>query len=268
VLAEIESAELGEAQATLISARAHAAAAVMNEKRERELAAAKISSDREAEVAAAAAASANAELLAAEGRVRAMGGRPNGEPGILLLHSPIAGKIVMRNLSRGQFVEPTLTAFKVADLSRVFVELAVFEHDVASIRKGDKVELHSPIAPNKPVKGTVAYVGDEIDLETKTSKVRVIVEQPDTPLRPGQSVRAKIHTAVQSEATLVLPRDAVTSVDGKFTVFVAQDNTSVEPRAVKTGRQDGERVEILEGLKAGERVVTAGVFALKSEIFR
>lgn len=268
VLAEIESAELGEAQAALIGARAHAHAAVANERREKELAEQKISSNREAEVAAAAAASARADLLAAEGRVRAMGGRPNGEAGILLLHSPIAGRIVHRNLWRGQFVEPTLTAFKVADLSRVFVELAVFERDVTTIRAGDPVEFSVPGVAKAQVEGRVAYVGDEIDLQTKTADVRVIVEQQTTPLRPGQSVLAKIHTSAKAEPTLVLPRDAVTSVDGKPTVFVNHEELAVEPRAVELGRQDGHQVEILKGLQAGERVVTSGVFALKSEIFR
>jgi cobalt-zinc-cadmium efflux system membrane fusion protein len=268
VLAEIESAELGEAQAALISARAHASAAHVNERRERELAQAKISSERDAEQAAATAASTRADLVAAEGRVRAMGGEPRGEPGILLLHSPIAGRVVNRNLSRGQFVEPTVTAFKVADLSRVFVQLAVFERDVVNIRAGDPVEFSAPGNVKTTVAGRVAYVGDEIDLQTKTATVRVIVEQPTIPLRPGQSVLAKIHTSAAAEPSLVLPREAVTSVDGKPTVFVAHDALSVEPRAIELGRQDGQQVEIAKGLKEGERVVVNGVFALKSEIFR
>ena len=268
VLAEIESAELVEAQAQLIAARAHADVASANEKRERELAAAKISSNREAEQASAQAASARAELLAAEGRVRAMGGKPNGELGIMQLMTPIAGRVVTRNLSRGQFVEPTMTAFKVADLSRVFVQLAVFERDVTTIRAGDPVELFTPGTVNANVTGHVAYVADEIDLQTKTAAVRVIVEQQAVPLRPGQSLLAKIHTSAKAEPSLVLPRDAVTSVDGKPTVFVQHDATSVEPRAIKLGRQDGNQVEVLEGVQSGERVAVSGVFALKSEIFR
>jgi cobalt-zinc-cadmium efflux system membrane fusion protein len=268
VLAEIESAELGAAQAALISARAAHAAALANERREKELANAKISSNREAEVATAAAATARAELQAAEGRVKAMGGQPNAEPGVLQLRSPIAGRVVSRHLSRGQFVEPTLTAFKVADLSRVFVELAVFERDVASIHAGDTVEFSVPGTAHKQIPGRVAYVGDEIDLQSKTATVRVIVEQPPVPLRPGQSVIATLHTSARAEAGLVLSRDAVTSVDGKWTVFVAHDETSVEPRTVELGRQDGEQVEVARGLKEGERVVVSGVFALKSEIFR
>ena len=268
VLAEIESAELGAAQAAVLSARAHATAALANERREKELAQAKISSNRDAELAAATAASARAELSAAEGRVRAMGGQPNGEPGVLQLQSPIAGRVVTRNLSRGQFVEPTLTAFKVAELSRVFVELAVFERDVPNIRTGDPVEFQAPGTGRAQVSGRVSYVGDEIDLQTKTASVRVIVEQPPVPLRPGQSVMAKIHTSAKADPVLLLPRDAVTSVDGKPTVFVAHGALAVEPRAIQLGRQDGHNVEVMSGLKEGEHVVVSGVFALKSEIFR
>jgi cobalt-zinc-cadmium efflux system membrane fusion protein len=187
---------------------------------------------------------------------------------VLQLRSPIAGRVVARHLSRGQFVEPTLTAFKVADLSRVFVELAVFERDVASIHVGDNVEFSVPGTNHKQISGRVSHVGDEIDLQSKTATVRVIVEQPPVPLRPGQSVSATIHTAAREETGLLLPRDAVTSVDGKWTLFVAHDETSVEPRTVELGRQDGDKVEIARGLKEGERVAVAGVFALKSEIFR
>ena len=145
VLAEIESAELGGAQAALISARARTRRPRPTRSRRKEIGPeAKISSYRDAELAAAAAEAARAELIAAESRVHAMGGDPGGEPGVLLLQSPLAGKIVARNLSRGQFVEPTLTAFKVADLSRVFVELAVFERDVASIHaRAIQVENHA-----------------------------------------------------------------------------------------------------------------------------
>jgi multidrug efflux pump subunit AcrA (membrane-fusion protein) len=81
-------------------------------------------------------------------------------------------------------------------------------------------------------------------------------------------VIATIHTSARAEPTLLLPRDSVTSVDGKWTVFVSHDETSVEPRAIELGRQDGDRVEVAKGLKEGERVVANGVFALKSEIFR
>ncbi len=268
VLAEIESAELGEAQATLISARAHFEAASANARRELELAAAKISSHREAELATATAAAARADLDAAEQRIRAMGASAHAEPGSLLLTSPIAGKVVERRVTRGQFVEPTLTAFRVADLHRVWLQLAVFERDLGAVHAGDRVDLVAPGQATPLVQGAVAYVGEVIDLATKTAQVRVVVEQRETPLRPGQSVSAAIHTSAPLAQKLVLPRDAVTSVDGRPTVFVAGGALAVEPRAVQLGSQDATHVEIEAGLRADEQVAVSGVFALKSEIFR
>jgi membrane fusion protein, heavy metal efflux system len=268
VLAEIESAELGHAQATLIAARAHAAAATANEKRERELAEARVSSKRESEVAAANAVSARADLAAAEQRVRALGGVADGNPGILRLATPIAGKVIERHVSRGQSVEATHTAFRVADLSSVWVQLAVFERQVTAIHQGDSVDIYPQGDGDQKVTGLVSYVGDVIDLETRTAPVRVEVERPAIPLRPGQSVLAKIHTSAPVATAIVVPRSAVTSVDGKPTVFVAHDALSVEPRAVQLGGQDGDSVEILSGLELTDRIVTSGVFALKSEIFR
>jgi cobalt-zinc-cadmium efflux system membrane fusion protein len=268
VLAEIESAELGQAQAALIAARAHAAAATTNEKREKELAEARISSSREAELAAANAVSARADLVAAEQRVRALGGVADGVPGILRLATPLAGKVIERNVSRGQSVEATHTAFRVADLSSVWVQLAVFERQLTAIHQGDPVDIYPQGDGERKVRGNVSYVGDVIDLETRTAPVRVEVDHPEVPLRPGQSVLAKIHTSAPVTTSIVVPRGAVTSVDGKPTIFVAHDALSVEPRAVQLGGQDGDRVEILTGLTEGDKVVTAGVFALKSEIFR
>jgi cobalt-zinc-cadmium efflux system membrane fusion protein len=268
VLAEIESAELGHAQASLVSAKAHAAAATANEKREKELAEARISSNREAELAAATAASARADLQAAEQRVRALGGVADGTPGILRLATPIAGKVIERHVSRGQSVEATYTAFRVADLSSVWVQLAVFERQLTAIHNGDPVDIYPQGDGDRKVHGNVSYVGDVIDLETRTAPVRVEVDHPEIPIRPGQSVLAKIHTAKPVASAIVVPRSAVTSVDGKPTVFVVHDATSVEPRAIQLGGQDGDRVEVINGLNEQDKIVTAGVFALKSEMFR
>jgi len=268
VLAEIESAELGEAQAALLAARAHAEVATTNEKREKELADERISAVREAELAAASAVAARAELDAAEQKVRALGGSPEGVPGILRLRSPIAGKVIERNVSRGQSVEATHTAFRVADLSRVWVELAVFERQLSAIRENDAVDILPQGDGRREVTGRIAHIGDVIDLETRTAPVRVVVANPDVLLRPGQSVLANIHTSSPAAASLLLPRAAVTSVDGKPTVFVSHDALSVEPRTVLLGGQDAEHVEIVSGIQTGERVAITGVFALKSEIFR
>jgi cobalt-zinc-cadmium efflux system membrane fusion protein len=268
VLAEIESADLGTAQASVLSARAHAEAATTNEKREAELAEAKVSAFRDAEMAKANAVAARADLAAAEQRVKALGGGSEGPSGVLRLVSPIAGRVVERNVTRGQSVEATLTAFRVADLSRVWVELAVFEGQLGAIKTGDKVDLLPTAGGDGSVHGSVAYVGDVIDLATRTAAVRIVVERPESRLRPGQSVSATIHTSAPVAGGVSIPLSAVTSVDGKPTVFVAHDDLSVEPRAITLGAQDGDRVEVAKGVERNERIAVGGVFALKSEIFR
>jgi cobalt-zinc-cadmium efflux system membrane fusion protein len=268
MLAELESAELGQAQAAVLSARAHVEAANANEKREAALAEARVSAARDAELAKATALAARAELHAAEQRVRALGGDVSGEIGVLYVTSPITGKVVESKVSRGQSVEPSHTLFRVADVTRVWIELAVFERELGHVRTGDPVEISPQTNQSVVLKGKVAHVGDVIDLETRSGDVRVVVENNDGSLRPGQSVVARIHTKTTPTAVVLLPRDAVTSVDGKPTVFVQHDDTSVEPRAVTTGGKDGARVEITTGIKSGEKVAVSGVFALKSELFR
>jgi cobalt-zinc-cadmium efflux system membrane fusion protein len=272
-LAEIESVDLGQAQAALTVARARAAEAIANDEREQQLAAAKVSSAREAEQAHAAAASARAELSAAEQRVRVLGGSAvgeTGESGILVLRSPIAGRVVEAHVSRGQSVEPALTAFRVTDMSRLWVELAVFERDLRSVREGDPVELAPQTDGVAVIRGTVSHVGDVVDRETRSADVRVVVENRDESLRPGQSVIARIATRRGADAgrRVAVARRAVVSVDGRPTVFVAQGGTAVEARTVRLGAADAELVEITEGVAPGEGIVIEGVFALKSELFR
>lgn len=267
-LCEIESADLGQAQSSVLAARAHASAADANDRREAQLAEARVSAARDAELAKATAQSAQADLHAAEQRVRALGGDSSSEIGVLLVKSPIPGKIVESHVSRGQSVEPSATLFRVADLDRVWIELAVFERELGHMQTGDEVEISPQTNLGVVLKGKVAHVGDVIEQETRSGDVRVVVENPDGSLRPGQSVLAKIHTKTAPKPSILLPRDAVTSIDGKATVFVAHDATSVEPRTVTTGARDGTRVEITEGVQPGERVAVSGVFALKSEIFR
>jgi len=176
--------------------------------------------------------------------------------------------VVERNVSRGQSVEATLTAFRVADLTRVWVELAVFEGQLSAIHNGDTVDVVATTAGDPPVHGSVAYVGDVIDLATRTAPVRIVVEHPDSRLRPGQSVSATIHTSAPVSGAISIPLAAVSSVDGKPTVFVAHDELSVEPRAIVLGAQDGDRVEVARGIERSDRIAISGVFALKSEIFR
>jgi membrane fusion protein, heavy metal efflux system len=267
VLAEIESAELGQAQAAIGTARVRAQTAEANFAREQTMLESHATSERDVERAREAALVARAELVAADKRVQAMGGDTGGPIGVLRLRSPIHGKVVERRVAPGQTVDATFTAFRVADLRQLWAELAVFERDLSALRAGDAVDLATQADPTVTERGRIAHVGDVIDQESRTARVRVEVDNERGALRPGQAVVAHVHTAPK-EAAMVVPADAVVTVDGKPIVFVARPDGAFDPRPVVLGARDNDRVEITSGLTRDESIAVSGVFALKSELFR
>lgn len=268
VLAEIDSAELGEAQAGLLTNRAQAEAAEVNAKREKSLLDRQLTTAREAEVADTTLRSQTAMLSASEQRVRALGGTTGGALGVHVLKAPIAGTVVMRRVEPGQAVEANVTAFKIADLSRLWVELAVTEQSLTQVRHGDRVSVAPVSDPTKAIIGRVAHVGEVIDLSTRTADVRVEIDNTGHVLRVGQSVFATIDASGPAHEALMVKRDAVVFVDGKPTVFRAESDTRVVPVPVRIGASNENDMEILEGVGEADTVVTTGAFYLKSELFR
>ena len=268
VLADIESVDLGKAQAAAEALRAKELAAQSNLDREQQLALAKVTAMREAEVAKAEHQALRAERRAAEKAVAALGAGLDSEVGILKLRSPIAGRVILAKASRGQTVEPSDTLFEVADLSTVWVELMVFERDLDRIREGDAVEIVPSAGTGAPVRGTLARVGDIVDPSTRSAIVRVEVDNRDGLLRPGQSTSARIQVQGRTARAVTIPKSSLTFVDGKPNALVLVAPGMVEPRALELGADDGERIIVRQGLRAGDSVITEGLFALKAEIFR
>ena len=140
--------------------------------------------------------------------------------------------------------------------------------DVTALRAGDEVEVIMPAASQAQIRGQIAHISEQIDHERRAATVRVEVPNADRTLRPGQSVTARIHATGPREERLLVPKTAVTRIDGEPTVFVSVAQGKVEPRNVQLGPEDADDVAILSGLAAGDRVVTRGVLALKAEVFR
>lgn len=268
LMIELESVELGKAQAEVMKVRAREKVARLDEERERRLADAKVSPERDAQFARANAEALTAERVAAEKGVEALGGTVEGELGVLRLRSPLTGRIVESKVKRGEMVESSDTLFVVADLSKVWVELAVYERDLPAVREGDEVEVRIPSAGLAPITGRIAHISELIDHETRSAHVRVEVDNAGAKLRPGLSVVGVIHATGPRQSMLVVPRRAVTRVDGKPTVFLQVSEGVVEPRPVEVGAEDVDSVAVINGLKAGDIVVAAGVLALKAEVFR
>ncbi|HVU01597.1 MAG TPA: efflux RND transporter periplasmic adaptor subunit [Polyangiaceae bacterium] len=279
VLAIVESAEVGEAQADLLSARARAGAAEKNALREEELAKRKISSEREREVAEAQAASESAEVRAAVERLRAFGvgtvdvealqSGKGGGAGRVPLRAPIDGTVVSRKVTLGQAVERATDAFEVANLGKLWVLLDLYEKDLRNVHVGQDVELRSDGAPGEVFRARVGYVNPLIDERTRTAGVRIEIEHFDGRLRPGQFVTARL-VGDQRHApddVLAVPRKAVQSVDGKSILF-RRAGAGFEAVPVEIGASSGELVEIRSGVVAGDEVAVEGAFLLKSELLR
>ncbi|UQA58798.1 efflux RND transporter periplasmic adaptor subunit [Polyangium aurulentum] len=267
-LAEIESAELGEAQASVAVASAHRKAAALNEKRERELAERGLTTAREHEVATATHEEQRVMLGAARQRVAAMSGSPAGPFGVYMLRAPLDGTVVERHIFAGQSVDAHVVAFRVADLDHLWVDLAVFESNLDAIRKGDPVELTRAGAEAEPIPGRVAHVGEVVDPATRTAHVRVAVSNEKRLLRPGQSVTAIIGATGPARTMLTVPMTAVTYIDGQPTVFLAEGPDRVVPTPIELGPSDGTSQGVVSGLSEGQLIVSQGVFALKSELYR
>lgn len=269
VLATMESAELGKAQAEIFSVKARAQYADTDERRKKQLLKEGIASQRAVELALQESTVTDAELRAAKQRVKALGGDVADKSlGLMSLTSPISGDVVKVHVFRGQAVEPAYTAFTIADRSTLWVRLAVFEGEVTNVRVGDQVEIATQVTPDDVLTGTVTFISSVLDPVTRSAEVRVIVPNEAGKLRVGQAVNARIRPSASVKQALSVPRSALVQVDGKPTLFVAVDDTGISPRAVELGVESRDTVEIKSGVTAGERVVTEGVFALKSELFR
>ena len=268
-LATMESAELGKAQAEIFSVKARAQYAGTDQERKKKLLAEGIASQRSLELASQESLVTSAELRAAKQRVQALGGSDNSKSlGVMALTSPIHGDVVKVHVFRGQAVEPSYTAFTIADRRSLWVRLSVFEGEVDKVRVGDTVELSAQVSVDEVLTGTVTYISSVLDPVTRSAEVRVIVPNEKGRLRVGQAVNARIRPSAASKRALAVPRATIVQVDGKPTVFVAVDDTGVVPRPVELGVQGADLVEIVSGLHEGDKVVIEGVFALKSELFR
>jgi len=276
-LVQIEAPELGEAVAELLGARAELVAARNHATRQSglgrsQLATAQTVEDAQAEVSALAARVRGLEqMLSAMGvsdlelRASARDGTP---PRFVTLRAPMAGEIVERHAVLGQVVDPTQPIVRIADLSSLWVLLDVYERDLPRVGIGDTAEIASENLPSEVLRGTVAHVSAQVDEETRTAAVRIEVDNTQRILRPGQFVHASVYAPRLVRRAVVVPRTAITPVDGTPSVFVQLAPNRYEARAVELGVAMGERVEIVRGLVAGEPLVVEGAFALKSELER
>ena len=178
------------------------------------------------------------------------------------LKTAIDGVVLEKHLTRGEAVDREKQAFVVADLSSVWVDLAVYQKDLDRLAMGQRVRIHA-VGEGPDAEGEISYLTPAVDRTTRTATARVVLQNAEREFRPGMFVTA--HTLDAGEAAVAVPRDAVQSFEGSPVVFV-ETAVGLAPRAVTIGREGESRVEIVAGLAAGERIAVTNTFLLKAEL--
>ncbi len=180
------------------------------------------------------------------------------------LRSPIEGTVVALNLEPGEIVGDENSVLTVADLSSVWVDLAVLQTDVGSVRAGQTLTVSASESDIPEASTVLDYVSPVIDRSTRTASARAELSNPHGYWMPGLFITAHVATA-ESIYPVVINRDAVQSLEGEHVVFI-QHEDSFETVPVELGQSNGTHVEIKHGLEQGDRYVSGGAFALKAEI--
>ncbi len=266
-LAILESPEIGQIRAEEREARALVRIAGENHARELRLESQGISSRKELLEAEAELRRTEAALRSATERLRVLGAG-QGSGGQFALTTPFAGVVVSRDASLGAMAGPTDALFTVADLSRLWIELDIFERDLPRVAAGQPVAVTVASFPGRTFPGRIVYVGDILDPAKRTVHARVEIPNPEAVLKPGMFAGGKIQVGESGPARAAVPQDAVQELEGRKVVFVPGGRPA-EFRAVpvEVGEPaDAGRVIVLSGLGPGDPVVTAGAFSLRSEL--
>ncbi|MGE5568163.1 MAG: efflux RND transporter periplasmic adaptor subunit [Rhodospirillales bacterium] len=180
------------------------------------------------------------------------------------LAAPFSGVITQLRAAPGETIGPESEVMTIADLSTVWVLADLYEKDIHAVREGQQAEVIVPSYPDRVFTGVISYVSDVLDTNTRTAKVRVEVPNPQDLLKLEMFATVRI-PAPASRSAVAIPAAAVQNVDGTAVAFVKTAGGRFEKRMLKLGQSSGDWVEILEGIQAGEVVITEGSFLLKSE---
>jgi len=267
VLAIMESPQVGQIRAQEREAEALLEIARENHERELRLEQQGITSRKELLEAKAALRRAEAALATARETLRVLGAG-HGEAGLYALTAPFAGVVVDRDASLGEMASPADALFTVANLDRLWIELNIYERDLARTRQGQAVEVSTAAYPDRTFPGRIVYVGDILDPKTRTVRARVEVPNPSGTLKPGMFATARIQVGGGGPPVVVVPQAAIQELEGRKVVFVAGDKPGeFRARPVEVGEQaSGGRIVIRAGLSASDQIVTAGAFTLRSEL--
>lgn len=266
-LALIESAAVGADRSRLRAAEARAEVATAAYRREHDLFEKGISSSKEVDVARQESEAAQAEAATARAALSMVGAQSGTTSGLYTLRAPIAGVVTRRSAMVGSLVDTDHTLFEIVNTSSVWADIDVPEAEAGHVTLGQRVTIDIDGLPGRSFAGRVSYVAPLIDPSTRTMRARAALANPGGVLRANMSGRASIAAEVTDHA-VVVPRVAVQEARGARIVFVRLSDRDFETRRVNVQFARGDEVQIAGGLQAGEQVVTAGSFLLKTETLK
>ena len=183
----------------------------------------------------------------------------------LQILAPTDGFVTEKVVVQGQMVDAGMKLYQLADLGIVWVYAEIYEQDLPFIQLGQEAVVRLASMPDREFRGRVTYVYPNVDLKTRTARVRMEFENPGYFLKPGMFVSVQIASEIDP-SVLLIPDSTILRSGEKNTVFIALPGGTFEPRTVVLGPEgEGGNSQVLQGLSEGERIVTSGQFMLDSE---
>ncbi len=220
----------------------------------------------EAKVHAAALVASARERLRrwdlTDAQITALERRGKAEP-IVTVYAPSSGIVLAREALPGKYVEPGTTLYEIADLSTVWISADIYESEVKAVTLNQPVSVTFAAYPGETFRGNISYIYPSLNTETRTVRVRLELANPGLKLKPGMYGNVALQT--DEVKTLVVPKEAVLETGLRQLVFMDRGQGRYEPASVKLGRRGQDDVEVLEGLKEGDRIVTSANFLLDAE---
>lgn len=263
VLAVVSSAEVSNGRGDLAAAQKRLQFARTVHAAEKQLWEEKVSARQDYLKAEQELREAEIAVRSADQRLSALGaGRGSGQSNQLEVRAPFDGVIVEKHVAQGGVVGADTRIFTISDLSTVWADVVVPAKDLDLVRVGTAAVIRS-VASEVTAPGKVSYVSSLIGEETRSAKARVVLANPGGAWRPGLFVNVDIVTG-SARVAVAVAKEAVQRIEGHDVVFVKVDK-GFKVQQVVTGRTDGRLVEIVQGLRTGERYAAAGSFAIKAE---
>lgn len=272
-LAVLDSRELADAKAAYLAALKRVEIAETNRKREETLYKKKISPELDYLEAKKAYDEASIELKSAEQKLHTFSLSDDAVSKLpsqadmsytrYEMKAPFSGVIIEKHIALGELLKDDKDAYIIADLNTVWVNIQVYQKDMLSVRKGQ----HVVISAGKSVPdatGRISFIEPVAGTEARTALARVVLPNPKGLLRPGLFVTAKL-VVEEVSVPLLIPKTALSSEGGKAEVFI-QTEEGFKPQPVTLGKSNDTHVEVVDGLKAGQKYVAKGGFTLKAQM--